>query len=197
MPEGLRGREVSPVKNSRQSGIERIPFSGEDVVSFLLSYIGETDDIVTVKDKDLVILYLNRAGAAFLGVSPEEGKGRRCFEVLGRKKPCVGCLSGPAAETGRFQFREVFIPERNTWFEVKSWPVRNADGETAAVVEVLRDCSERKKAEEELAGAVTRLEAKNRELEEERKRAEGLAEEAGRAERVKSAFLANMSHEIP
>jgi len=196
LPEGLRGREVSSVKNSRQSGIERIPFPGEDVVSFLLSYIGETDDIVTVKDKDLVILYLNRAGAAFLGVSPEEGKGRRCFEVLGRKKPCVGCLSGPAAETGRFQFREVFIPERNTWFEVKSWPVRNADGETAAVVEVLRDCSERKKAEEELAGAVTRLEAKNRELEEERKRAEGLAEEAGRAERVKSAFLANMSHEI-
>ena len=48
MPEGLRRREVSPVKNSPQSGSGKNPFPGEDVVSFLLSYIGETDDIVTV-----------------------------------------------------------------------------------------------------------------------------------------------------
>lgn len=196
MPEGLREREVRPVKHCPQSGNEEQLFPGEDVVSFLLSYIGETDDIVTVKDKDLVIRYLNRAGAAFLGVSPGEGAGCRCFELLGRQDPCIGCLSGLAAETGMFQFREVFIPERNTWFEVKSWPVKNAAGETAAVVEILRDCSERKRAEEELAAAVVSLEGKNRELEEERKRAESLVAEAGRAERVKSAFLANMSHEI-
>jgi PAS domain S-box-containing protein len=184
------------VKNSPRSGSEGIPFPGEDVVSFLLSYIGETDDIVTVKDRNLTILYLNSAGAAFLGVSQEEGKGRRCFELLGRQEPCSGCLSAPAAETGRFQLREVFIPERDAWFEVKSRPVRNADGETVALVEVHRDCSERKRAKEKLVGAMSELEAKNRELEEERKRAEGLAEEAGRAENVKSAFLANMSHEI-
>jgi len=135
LPEGLREREVRPVKHCPQSGNEEQLFPGEDVVSFLLSYIGETDDIVTVKDKDLVIRYLNRAGAAFLGVSPGEGAGCRCFELLGRQDPCIGCLSGLAAETGMFQFREVFIPERNTWFEVKSWPVKNAAGETAAVVE--------------------------------------------------------------
>jgi PAS domain S-box-containing protein len=196
LPEGLRVKGGRPVKYSPQSGNEGNLSPGEDVVSCLLSYIGETDDIVTVKDKNLVILYLNRAGAAFLGVSPEEGTGRRCFELLGRQDPCNGCVSALAAETGQFRFREVFIPERNTWFEVKCWPVRNAVGKTAAVVEVLRECSERKRAEADLAGAMADLEEKNRELEEERKRAESLAEEAGRAENVKSAFLANMSHEI-
>jgi PAS domain S-box-containing protein len=49
------------------------------------------DSIRTV-DKDLKVLWPNKAAAAWLEMSAEDLKGRGCYEVLiGRNAPCEGC----------------------------------------------------------------------------------------------------------
>lgn len=164
-------------------------------LEFLLSYIEEIDDVVSIKTEDFKIIYINYAGAEYLGLSPEEAAGKKCYELLCRKTPCEGCLAMAAAETGKAQFREQYIAEKDNWFEVKNYPFA-VEGGGSVVVEVLRDCTEKKKAAEGLRQALEDLAAKNEELAEERARAEALAEEAKKADRLKTAFLANMSHEI-
>ncbi|NLK19933.1 MAG: hypothetical protein GX310_09075, partial [Synergistaceae bacterium] len=43
-------------------------------LEFLLSYIEEIDDVVSIKTEDFKIIYINNAGAEYLGLSPEEAK---------------------------------------------------------------------------------------------------------------------------
>lgn len=166
-----------------------------DGMEFLLSFLEATDDIVSVKTEDFNIIYINKAGADYLGVSQREVLGRKCYELLRRSLPCDGCLAMKAVHTGVPQFREQYITENDNWFEVKNYPFQG-DDERPVIVEVLRDCTEKKEALEGLRRALEELSDKNKDLAEERARAEGWAEEAKKADRLKSAFLANMSHEI-
>lgn len=162
----------------------------------ILSFIEESDEIFSVKTVGYDILYLNKAGSVFMGVSPEEAEGKKCFSILGRTEPCEGCLAALATETKKPQSREVHIKEKNTWFMVKNFPLVDHEGRVVAVIETLRDCTERKKAIESLSLAVKTLNRKNSELAKEKARAEAMALKAEEGEKIKSSFLANMSHEI-
>jgi len=67
--------------------------------------------------------------------------------------------------------------------------VRRADGTAANVLEINRDITQRKQAEEAVAALNTKLGATNKELELRNREVE-------RANRMKSEFLASMSHEL-
>ncbi|MGI6253937.1 MAG: response regulator [Aminivibrio sp.] len=164
-------------------------------MEFLFSFIEGTDDVISVKTEDFRIIYINKAGETYLGVKPGEALGKKCYELLSREQPCAGCLAMAAIKTGLPQFREQHILEKDNWFEIKNYAFSGSGGEVV-VVEILRDCTEKKKALRNLEKAMEDLAQKNRELEEERLRAEAWAREAEKAERLKSIFLANMSHEI-
>lgn len=99
----------------------------EDIVNGML-------DWVRVIDKDDNVLYMNRAMTEGLGRNADA---KKCFEALGRNKPCENCTSRKAAFNGAPYEKEEHVNGR--CFSVMSSPLRNKNGEIVAVVEVLRD----------------------------------------------------------
>jgi len=164
--------------------------------SLLKAVLDVIPDIISVQTPDLKVLFYNRAGLDFLQNNPDQIIGKPCYELLGRSSPCPGCISLEAIRTGCSRFGEKYFPELGIWFEIRSIPVRDNNGVVRAVVEQLRDCTERKRNEERLAKLLEELEARNRELAEATGTSRLLALRAEEASRAKSAFLANMSHEI-
>ena len=91
-------------------------------------------DWVRVIDINDNVIYMNKAMTDALCHSPEA---KKCYEVLGRNKPCENCTSRKTAFSGSSFEKEEFFDNR--YFSVMSSPLRNNDGEITAVVEVLRE----------------------------------------------------------
>ncbi len=148
----------------------------------LRTLIDGLPDVVALQKPDHAILFYNRAGYEFLGLSPSEADGRRCFELIGRDHQCEGCATSRAFATGRIETSLRFVEGPDRWIEARAIPVPNDRGELTMAIEILRDVTENKKAEEALQESIAL--------------AERMAAEAARANTAKSEFLANMSHEI-
>ena len=153
-------------------------------------------DIIALQAPDHTILQYNQAGYDFLGLTPEECHGRKCYELIGRDVTCDGCASTTALKAKRVASIEKHLPESDIWIDVRSIPVLDDQGNVIQIVEQLRDITRRKRVEEDLSAAneeleqhVGALQSANRALEE----FNSITEAATRA---KSEFLANMSHEI-
>ncbi|MGA2062039.1 MAG: PAS domain S-box protein [Thermoguttaceae bacterium] len=155
----------------------------------LSTVIDGIPDVIALQKPDQTIIRYNKAGYVFHGLPPDEVRGRKCYEVLGRDAPCEICATKIALKTKQISLVEKFLPERNIWIEDRSIPVLDEQGKVYLIVEELRDISDRKRMEEEQARYNATLEAKNKALAEYSQMAES-------ATRAKSAFLANMSHEI-
>jgi len=89
---------------------------------------------------------------------------------------------------------EVHLEDR--WFAVRLDPVPPRDQVAPAVVAVISDITERRRAEEERARLLMNTERARKEAEISRLEAEAARSEAEEASRVKSEFLAVMSHEL-
>ena len=97
-------------------------------------------DWVRVVDFDNKILYMNRAMEEDLG---KLTLGKKCYEMLGRSEPCENCTSRRAILDGVSGEKEEKINDRT--FSVMSSPLKSADGNIIAVVEVLRETTQLKK----------------------------------------------------
>jgi PAS domain S-box-containing protein len=108
------------------------------------SVLNAIPDIIGVQDREHRILRYNDAGYRFVGRSPGEANGRRCFELLGRRDACTTCVTTRAIESGKMAQQEMFIEEMDTWFEVRAYPVLDEQGAVVQVIEHLRDITQRK-----------------------------------------------------
>lgn len=102
-------------------------------------------DWVRVVNKDKIVIYANRTMKEGLG---RELLGERCYECLGKKHPCVLCITDKTIKTGKVEEKEEIVGDKI--FTVKSSPVRNVNGEIYAAVEVFRDVTKEKRLENEL-----------------------------------------------
>lgn len=107
-------------------------------------------DIVAVQLPDHTILRYNRAGYEMLGMTPEEVKGRKCYELIGRTAPCTVCATAHAVVSRKREVVEKFVPEFGRYLECRSSPILDENGEVAFIVEQLYDVTDRKRAEDEL-----------------------------------------------
>jgi len=96
--------------------------------------INGMNDWVRVIDREDNVLYVNKAMKEDLASSPI---GRKCYEVIGRNKPCDICISRKTVFKGISHEKEEHIG--NKIYSVLSSPVSNKNDEIVAVVEVLRD----------------------------------------------------------
>ncbi len=107
-------------------------------------------ELVLYRNLDFRIVWGNRAAVDSMRVQPSSLAGFLCYELwYQRKEPCIGCPVLDALKTGEPREGEITSPDGRIWY-VKGFPVRDESGELVGVVEVTRDISERKRADETL-----------------------------------------------
>ncbi len=157
---------------SRRKATETALRLSEQEKTVILNSLSE---VITYQDTDLRVLWANSTACRDRGMTIDEIKGRRCYEVWqGRDEPCRDCPVQKAMDTGRPQRGEVRTGDGRSWI-VGAIPIRDVDGGVSGVVETSLDITKRTEAEEKLRRAKA---------------------EAEQASRLKSEFLANVSHEV-
>lgn len=117
-------------------------------------------ELVLYLDKELKVIWANKAMHAAFNMEPGELNGRRCYEVLHRRnRPCRVCPADKTLKTGEpHEFLDISSYGKN-WV-LRSYPVKDEQGELTGIVEIVTDITERRRAEE----AMQRSEQKYREL---------------------------------
>ncbi|MBI5075935.1 MAG: PAS domain S-box protein [Nitrospirae bacterium] len=110
------------------------------------------NDAITIHDKDLNIIRTNKAAERLLGKSGAEIVGTKCFRSYhGADLPPDACPGSLTLQNGASSVIELFEPHLNKYLEVKALPRCDRSGALIGVIHVVRDITERKKAEEALS----------------------------------------------
>lgn len=118
---------------------------------FQQKIIDGISDILLVVSPDRSLTRTNRSGRKFTGLTSTETP-RKCYEIFGRISPCEPC---PLTDVLKSRQPALVEHEHKNHqgesvpFELVSAPLFDENDNIAQVVEVFRDISERKKAEEE------------------------------------------------
>ncbi len=127
----------------------------EQFVQSIFQSMGEG---LAVIDRDFRIITANHAYSELAGLSPEEVKGRVCYEVSHHhSRPCgeagSECPVSATFKTGR-PFSVIHRHEGSdhepATLEVRSYPLKDRSGEIDLVIEIVRDISSQKKLEAQL-----------------------------------------------
>ncbi len=159
----------------------------------LKAMLQSLSDHMSMMDEGLNILWANETTKKIFG---EDIIGKKCYEVYHkRKEPCEPspCLTLKAFEDGKVHELDTQMTAING--EIKYFhctanvALTDKDGKPTAVIEILHDITDRKRAEKELKQVNEQLKASV-------ERSNLLAEREEAANQAKNQFLANMSHEI-
>lgn len=109
------------------------------------------NDAITVHDSEFNIVRANRAASHMLGAPFDVILGRKChLSYHGSDYPPDTCPSCRTLATGVPSISEIFEENLNRHLEIKALPRIGRDNRVIGVVHVVRDISERVKAEEQL-----------------------------------------------
>ncbi|MFH0822143.1 MAG: PAS domain S-box protein, partial [Pseudomonadota bacterium] len=116
---------------------------------------GVTTNLAFV-NRNLEILWVNKAAADSVGRSASEMIGHKCHGFWADPaRPCAGCPTLKAFTTGRTEATTIVTPDGKVWDE-KGAPVFGADGRLMGVVEIALDITEHKRVENALRESLTR-----------------------------------------
>jgi PAS domain S-box-containing protein len=115
---------------------------------------------VIYHDREMKILWANKAACESAHMKPEDLADRNCYEIWAdRRTPCDDCPVIKARETGQPQMVEKMIPD-GRWWSVMGHPVRDPSGHVLGMTQLALDITERKRAEEAVREAKNKLEMK-------------------------------------
>jgi len=124
---------------------------------------GITTNIALV-NKDLEILWANKAAANSVNKKMEEVIGHYCYSFWGDNvKPCVNCPTIKAFQTGKSEHLIVQTPDGRIWDE-SGEPILDVNGNVTAVVEIAQDITDRKKSEEKISASLREKETLLKEI---------------------------------
>ena len=110
-----------------------------------------SQDAMFLIDKNHCVRYVNTFGAAFLGASVDDIKGRHLKELF---PPPAYELQGRAIEhvfksgVPFFTEENLSFAQRNLWIDTRLMPIKDKHGSVGFVMGVLRDITEQKKVHE-------------------------------------------------
>ena len=111
-------------------------------------------DSVMLLDNQFRIQRANRATAEILGVPAVELIGKHCHEVFHLlNSPAAGCPMKRMLFSGMEERSDLEEPSLGKIFDVTATPLKDAAGTVQGCVHVVRDVSERKRAEEQIRQA--------------------------------------------
>jgi PAS domain S-box-containing protein len=115
---------------------------------------------VVYHDREMKILWANRAACDSVLRKREDLLGRYCYEVWSDlNDPCEDCPVIKADETGQPQTVEKMTPDGRWWY-IQVHPVRDSSGGFTGATEITLDITKRKRAEEAVSKAKEELEIK-------------------------------------
>jgi PAS domain S-box-containing protein len=108
-------------------------------------------DMITIHDEDFNIVRANQSAKTILGLQQQEGMSlAKCFMFYhGTEKPPAECAS-QCGQTETPSTVEMFEPYLNKHLEIRAMPKIGSDGRLVGLIHIVRDITERKKAEEQL-----------------------------------------------
>ncbi len=107
-------------------------------------------DLVSIQDRDLRLVKVNEAYAAAFGMSPEDLVGRKCYEIVHEtKEPCPDCPHERTLASGQPCTVELFEPRLELHLDVSTSPIFDDERNVVGSVHIVKDITERKRAEEE------------------------------------------------
>jgi PAS domain S-box-containing protein len=126
-----------------EKALERAEKEKETILDSLVEH-------VIHNDRDMRILWANRAAYESASLSREELVGRHCYEVWPKRStPCPDCPVVEAMETGQPRELEKTTPDGKIW-RVRGYPERDMKGDIVGGIEVTLDITDRKRSEEAL-----------------------------------------------
>lgn len=117
-------------------------------------------ELVVYQDREMKILWANRAACESVRMKREDLLGQYCHEVWAdRKSPCEDCPVRKAHDTKQPQQVEKMTPDGRWWY-IQGHQVRDHNGHVMGTTEITLDITDRKRTEEALCKAKDELEIK-------------------------------------
>jgi PAS domain S-box-containing protein len=181
-------KNVQPVQEESKSGSSSIMWE---------TIFNSITDMITVQDKNFVIVKANKAYNDFFGKKAGNATGRHCYEIIhGSSCPINGCPHCKTMTNGHAEIFELADGASGKIFEVSTTPHYTENGDVIGTIHVMKDITLRKKNENALKEQKDKIDKINSELKITSERAKKMAVKAQQASIAKSQFLSTMSHEI-
>jgi len=118
-----------------------------------------------IMDENRTILRCNSAFAEIVGEETQDLTGRKCYQVVhGTQDLPAACIACRTFEGGGEVKSEIYEPSLDKHLEMLTSPIPGAEGEPRSIIHVIRDITERKRAEEQLEHFARELQERVREL---------------------------------
>ena len=153
---------ISDITERRRA--EEARQESERQIRFQAELLRNAPVIAAFHDRDLNVIWANKAYEDATGLSAQTMAGRKCYSVWKLAKACCSCPVVNAIETGEFHEAELTPQNQDHWPESQGYwlsraaPVRAADGSILGAIEIAIDITERWRAEEVIREKVAELE---------------------------------------
>ncbi|MCK5232241.1 MAG: PAS domain-containing protein [Desulfobulbaceae bacterium] len=105
-------------------------------------------DFISIHDRDLKIVKVNKALVDFLETEPKKIIGKYCYKVMhGLMEPWPGCPHLEAIKAGKTVTKVVEDPTIGIPLQIRCCPYFDENGELTGSVHIARDITEQRKAE--------------------------------------------------
>jgi PAS domain S-box-containing protein len=151
-PDGHPIRWIGTVTDitARKQAEEKLERAAEEWTSTFDSIT----DLISIQDKDFRYIRVNKSFADTFRMKPEEIVGKTCYELIhGRKDPWPMCPHKRALDDGKAHREEFFEPKLGIYIEVSVSPLIDEKGGVIGTVHIVKNITERKRAEEQLRKA--------------------------------------------
>ncbi len=122
----------------------------ENQVRLLNSVLDGVPDIIGIQYPEHTIMRYNKAGYDVLGMTSDDVKGKKCYSLIGRDRPCDNCMTAKAVVSGKTEQTEKYIAEFDRYMFCRSTPVFDRNGKLSLIVEQLQDITAMKHAEADI-----------------------------------------------